>query len=142
MLPVECRAECDYWAGLKAHWDTPGPLLNVEHDMDVSDRHLQTLVDCPHDACSWAYHTHWASTGLSSDVIAARSAEWNDPAANYLQGGEEWAAWSAIGLVKITARARIAPLRREPWTRVELAVNDATARPWHMHWPPLTHHHF
>jgi hypothetical protein len=142
---IVCRDDFDYWAGLAAVWESAETIVNVEHDMEVTDEHVAELIDCPAAACSFAYHVHWASTSLRDDVIAAgngaRDAD-RHPDPGFLQGGEEWAEWSAIGLVKITPEARIGPLRREPWQRLELAVHDAVKRPWCLHWPPVNHHHW
>lgn len=135
---VCCVDDHDYWRGLAAAWDHPGPLVLVEHDIEVTDEHVAALLSCPAPLCSWAYRCNWISTGIPGGVIAAgsgaREADTTTPPdAYYLQGGEEWAAWSAIGLVKITPEARTGPLRREPWQRLELAVADAVRGPWHMH---------
>ena len=139
-----CSEDVDYWRGLASVWGSQATVVNVEHDLEVSDAHIAALIDCPHPLCSWAYRCHWASTGLPYDVIAAGTGgrdEHTQPVPGYLAGGEEWAAWSAIGLVKIAPEARMGPLRREPWQRLELAVHDAVKRPWHMHWTPELHHH-
>ena len=133
--PILCQGLFDYWHGLAEAWESGRVLVNVEHDMDVRERHLTELISCPHSLCSFAYRTHWASNGVG-DLIAAGTGDRDrvtNPDPGYLQGGEEWAAWSAIGLVKIAPEARIGPLRREPWNTLELAVHDAVARPWHMH---------
>lgn len=143
--PVCCVDELGYWRALDGLWASGVTIVNVEHDMQVTDRHVAALLACEHPLCSWAYACHWASTGLAHDVIAAGTGmrdRATNPDPGYLTGGEEWAAWSAIGLVKITAEARVAPLRCEPWPFVELAVHDAVKRPWHMHWPSVPHHHF
>ena len=136
VIPALCEDEFDYWSALDVVWPSDATIVNVEHDMDVRDEHIAALLDCPHPLCSWAYCCHWASTGLSHDVIAAGSGARDsdtNPDPDYLQGGEEWAAWSAIGLVKIAAEARIGQLRRERWNKLELSVHDAVKRPWHMH---------
>ena len=138
VVPALCEDDYSYWAALDAAWSTDATICNVEHDMEVSDAHIAALLDCPHPLCSWSYHCHWATTGLPRDVIAAgfgdRHSDGPSVGMSFLAGGEEWAKWSAIGLVKITAEARLSPLRREPWSRVELAVADATGhRRWHMH---------
>jgi len=136
--PVLCREHepLDYWAGLNRLWRSDVTIINVEHDIEASDEHIQALLDCPHPLCSHAYRCNWISSGIPGGVIAAglgeRDSEYN-PNPGYLQGGEEWAAWSAIGLVKVTAVARVGPLRPEPWQRLELAVYDAVTTPWHMH---------
>jgi hypothetical protein len=142
---VVCEDDYAYWRGLHEHWDSPATICNAEHDMEFGDEHIATLLDCPYPLCSWAYHGHWISTHLPGPVVAAGAGARDvasHPDAYYLQGGEECAAWSAIGLVKVTPRARTGPLRREPWNTLELAVNDAVRGPWHMHWPPVIHHHW
>lgn len=136
VVPVCCVGEFDYHAALAAVWESDETIVNVEHDIEVSDEHVEALIDCPEPLCSWAYHCHWASTGLPHDVIAAgtgRRDPHTNPDPDCLTGGEEWANWSAIGLVKIAPEARIGPLRREPWQRLELSIHDAVKRPWHMH---------
>jgi hypothetical protein len=145
VVGVECRDDLDYWRGMAACWDHDETIVNLEHDLEITDGHVQALLDCPHPLCSWAYACHWATTHLSHDVYAAGTGARDaarQPEPDYVRGGEEWAAWSAIGLIKLTPRARTAPLRQEPWSALELAVHDAVSRPWHMHWPPITHHHW
>jgi hypothetical protein len=143
---VCCHNDYDYWRGVAEYWASGSMIVNVEHDMAVTDSHIQQLLDCPHALCSWAYLCHWITTGLPHDIYAAGTGLRNrdtHPDPLHLQGGEEWANWSAIGLVKITPQARVGVLRREPWAQLELAVHDAVRRPWHMHWnPSLTHHHW
>lgn len=142
--PVLCSDDFDYWRGLSDVWESDRTLINVEHDVDVRERHLSELIACPHGLCSWAYRMHWASNGVG-DLIAAGTGDRDrvtNPDPGFLQGGEEWAAWSAIGLVKIAPEARIGPLRREPWATLELAVHDAVNGRWHMHWPEVPHWHY
>lgn len=147
VVPIECVDEFAYWRGVADHWDSDRTLVNLEHDIEADDSHIRELLDCPHPLCSWAYRCHWISTHIEGGVIAAGSGTRTvdvpvSPEAYYLQGGEEWAQWSAIGLVKITPDARITALRREPWNMLELAVHDAVQGPWHMHWPEVPHHHW
>ena len=133
--PVLCADDYSYWRALAEVWESDRTLVNIEHDMDVRERHLTELLACPHGACSWAYRCNWISTGIPGGAIAAGQGDWRDPVNPrvFVAGGEEWAEWSAIGLVKITPEARIGPLRREPWGTLELAVHDAVKRPWHLH---------
>lgn len=146
VVPVLCADEFDYWRGLAEHWDTDATIVNAEHDIEWSDEHVAALLDCPEPLCTWAYRCNWISTGIASGVIAAGAGARDvatQPDAYYLQGGEEWAQWSAIGLVKIESKARRGPLEREPWNRLELAVEAAVRSPWHVHWTPeLKHHHW
>src|SRR5581483_6657223 len=53
--PVECAGDFDYWAGLARHWDGPLTLVNVEHDLEASDVHVDALLACPHPLCTWLY---------------------------------------------------------------------------------------
>jgi hypothetical protein len=147
---ISCDDDLAYWRGLQRHWDSDLTIVNLEHDLEVADEHIARLLACPYPCCSHAYACHWASTGLPHDVYAAglggRDIK-SQPIAEYLQGGEPWANWSAIGLVKLAPAARTGPLREEPWSQLELAVHDAVKRPWHMHWdtpemPPVVHHHW
>lgn len=136
--PALCRGDSDYWHALSALWETDWTIVNVEHDIEVIDAHLDELLACPHPLCSWAYECHFASTGRAEGIIAAGTGDW----AHHLQGGEEWADWSAIGLVKITARARTGPLAYRHWQQLERSVHNAVQRPWHVHWPLIPHHHW
>jgi hypothetical protein len=142
--PALCRGDFDYAIALEALWDSDLTIVNVEHDIEVSDAHLDELVACPHGSCAWAYQCHWITTGHAEGIIAAGTGEW----AHHLQGGEEWADWSAIGLVKITPEARIEPLRCAKWQELEVRVHRAVARPWHVHGNAAdksghaTHHHW
>ena len=144
--PVVCRDEYGYWQGLERHWESDLTIVNVEHDMEVDDEHLQALVDCPHPACFWAYRCHWLTTGIpGGEVAGGTGPNWRvrtHQDAGYLRPGDEWATWTAIGLIKVTPAARVAPLRRERWQRVEIAVEDAIQGPVHVHWPEIAHHHW
>jgi hypothetical protein len=138
VLPALCAGDHDYWRALAEYWDSGRTLVNVEHDIDVTDGHIAELLDCPHSLCSWAYECHFATTGKPQSIVAAGTGDW----AHHLQGGEEWADWSAIGLVKLTPQARTGELVGLPWGQLEKAVHKAVARPWHMHWPLVAHHHW
>lgn len=136
VTPVECNSELDYWRGLHEHWGSSETIINVEHDIALTDQHLQTLAACPHPACAWAYVCHWVTTHLPPGTIAARHHN-----GRYLTVGEEWADWAPLGLIKLAGTARCAPLAATRWRELEQTVNTATRGPWHMHWPPVAHHH-
>ena len=82
------------------------------------------------------YPMHWACTGRFDDVWPARNN------GLFVDEGTEWAEQCAIGCIKITAEARIAPLEKAHWSRLEISVENATKRPVHLHWPGLKHHHW
>jgi hypothetical protein len=121
-------------------------MLNVEHDMEITDDLIAELLDCPKELCAAAYRSHWIATGHPEGRIACGNGS-RFTTCTYHEDGQEFAEWSAIGAAKIGHGARIGPLRREPWQLLELAVEDAVARPWHIHWGPrgteaLRHHHW
>lgn len=134
--PVCCHDELDYWRGLNEAWLTGATVINLEHDVECSDAHIEELLDCPEPLCTWAYRLHWRSTGLPGGRVA------QSMAGQQLAAGAPRADWSGLGLVKVTRDARSGALRREPWQRVELAVADAVAGTWHVHWPEVRHHHW
>ena len=137
VLPWCCDDDLDYWGGLVSLWNRPVTIVNVEHDVEVTGEHIDALLACPHPLCSWAYESHWISTHQPRDVISARNPD------GFITEATEWAEQSAIGLVKITPGARIAPLVEAPWCSLEVSVENAVKRPWHMHFsPPLPHHHW
>lgn len=136
VIPFVCDDGFGYWRGLTDHWDGPETLVNVEHDLEISDRELDEITECPHPLCSWSYAMHWVSTGAVADT-------WPHTAGGkFVTEGAEWAEWSAIGFVKIAPEARIAPLEKVLWRQVEDAIDKAVAKPWHLHWPAVPHHHW
>lgn len=136
VIPFVCWDDFSYWHGILASWDGPETIVNIEHDVEVTDDQIADLLACPHPLCSWMYAAHWASTHLADDVIAARNG------GKFIDEGTEWAEQSAIGFVKITPEARIAPLRKTVWQQLEVAIEEAVMPPWHMHGPPVPHHHW
>lgn len=134
--PILCEDDFDYWQGLAAWWDSDFTIVNVEHDLEWSDSEIAALAACPHSLCSWNYRCHWASSGQVNGVLPHTL---ND---KFIEPGDELADWSAIGLIKIAPEARIAPLPKEPWNRVEWAIDEAVMKPWHIHGPELPHHHW
>lgn len=141
VLPLLCVDDFDYWAGLARQWTIVRTIVNIEHDIEATDDHIAELLDCPHDPCSYVYACHWQTTHTPHDVNAAGNGN-SETQRTYCQGGEEWAEWSAIGAVKITPAARIGPLAKAHWSRVELSIENAVSRPWHLHWGTLNHHHW
>lgn len=129
-----CAFECDntfgYWRGLGEHWDDDDTLVNVEHDIAASDELIDDLLACPRDACTFEYVLHWPSCGVAEGVLAQKEL------------GGEWCSFSGLGLIKLTPEARIAPLRKALWPRVEQSVHDSIRRPWHLHLPRVDHWHF
>lgn len=142
VLAVRCSGLIDYWEGLHSVWGTEATIINIEHDLEVSDNHIATLLNCPHPLCSYAYQCHWASSHMDHDIYPHGKGTRYDYPVRYGTVDQEWADWSAIGCLKIEKVARIAELRREPWALLELAVEDAVARPIHLHWPEIRHHHW
>ena len=101
-----CTADDDYWRGLASVWDSDLAIINIEHDVEVTDDDLSELLACPHGACSFMYPMHWACTGRFDDVWPARNN------GLFVDEGTEWAEQCAIGCIKITARGSHRPARK------------------------------
>lgn len=149
--PVECVDAFSYWHALDAVWRTNRTIVNVEHDMEVSDALVAALLDCPHPVCTYTYRVGPARLGLqfAHDISLVGWHPPIDPLSQYSARGTRWVApgdefadFSGIGFVKIKARARIASLRRDAWQGVEISVNRAINQRWHLHWPPIRHFHY
>lgn len=136
VVPVLCIDPLDYWRGLAAVWDHAGSLINIEHDMEVTDAHIAELEECPHPLCTFAYASHWVTTHQRTDVYSHRIGD------RYITEGVEWCEKSAIGLCKLTLEQRSTPLAPRPWSHVEESIEAVVTPPWHVHWPPVTHHHW
>jgi hypothetical protein len=135
-IPAPWNDDYDYWRGFERKWTADDVIVNVEHDMECSGRLLADLLACPHSLCTHAYLMHIPKTHFAHSTRAdAMDGFW-------IGEGEEWAAYSGIGFCKIAREARTRPLgRMTVWRGVELAVNNATTGPWHVHWPAIEHHH-
>ena len=130
-----------YWRSLAAVWASTDILVNVEHDNEFSQSLVSALLACSHPLCTHAYRmhvprSHWAHGWAPQDARRERGER-----VQWIERGEEWADYSAIGFCKIAPEARIGPLAHCEWPGVELAVNNATAGLWHVHWPGVAHHH-
>lgn len=139
-----CSDLFDYSDGLRWLWDGASTIVNVEHDMEFSDDLVQQLLDCEHPLCAHAYkmylpRVYYAHGWLPRETgprSRAQSIRWIDQ-------GEEWVDYSALGFVKITPEARHYPLAENvPWQALEQEVNAAVAGThWHIHWPEIEHYH-
>lgn len=134
VTPIECVAITDYWQGVASYWESDETIVNVEHDMEYSDRLVAELLDCPEPLCSHAYR-----------VFLARYVRWEwaawDAGLQYISTGQEVSEQASIGFCKITSAARVAPLTRSTWKLLEVDLNKAVRGPWHIHWPAIKHLH-
>ena len=138
-----CCADFDYWRGLASVWESALTLVNIEHDVEVTDDVIAGLLACSRPLCSQMYPCHWVSTGRFDDVWPARNEQpGSGGLALFVETDTEFAAQSAIGCVKITPEARIGPLAEAHWSRLEVSVENAVQGPWHLHWPGIPHHHW
>lgn len=136
VVPILCQDDFDFWSGVAAYWETDATIVNLEHDIEATDDHLEALFDCPHPLCWWAYRCHWVTTHRADDTYPALVES------RRVTPADEWADWAPLGLLKITPQARTAPLARTPWVQLERSVNAAVAPPYHLHWPEVQHHHW
>jgi hypothetical protein len=124
---------------MQALWPSDKAIVNVEHDMEVSDELIQQLLDCPHPLCTFAYKLYWPSTHQAQPHYAQR-----DGGPNYgewIKEGVECCGFSGIGLCKIAPEARACPLADSHWSTVDCAISRSTEGDWHVHWPEVEHYH-
>lgn len=138
--PVKCVGDFDYSIGLAEAWATTSTVVNVEHDLQVSDDLIQALIDCPHPACAQTYPLYAASGTHGTDKGPIYPYCEHNPGP-WVVFGVEWAEWAAPGFIKIQPEARTGPFPTKHWLSVEAATNHFTAGPWHLHWPSVEHYH-
>ncbi|HET6911116.1 MAG TPA: hypothetical protein VFH54_17440 [Mycobacteriales bacterium] len=133
--------DLDYSRGLAAAWNDPAvTVVNVEHDVEVSDDLIAALVDCPEPLCAWTYPLYAASRAHGTEhgpifpFCATNPGPW-------VTEGTEWVEWAAPGFIKATAAARRGPFPDKHWLGVEQATNYLVTGRWHLHWPAVEHHH-
>lgn len=138
--PVECVGDFDYSHALGEAWATDRTVVNVEHDVEVSDALIQALLDCPEPLCAQTYPlyaasgTHGTADGSVYGYVETEPGPW-------VTEGTLFADWAAPGFIKITAAARVNPFPEKHWLAVEAATNYFKQGRWHLHWPPVAHHH-
>ncbi len=138
--PVECVGDFDYSRALGQAWATDQTVINVEHDVQVSDALIQSLIDCPEALCAQTYPLYAASGahGTQDGPIFPYCQTNPGP---WVEAGTEWAEWAAPGFIKVIPAARTGPLPEKHWLAVEAATNFHTPGRWHLHWPPVEHYH-
>lgn len=152
VLDVVCVEDTDYGQAVASVWGGGVTVVNIEHDMQVTDDLIDALLDCPHPLCSWAYRVYPVSTMRPAPMWAhavaqtqnGRLLSWPNfsVTARWISEGEQWADFSAIGFCKITPAAMADLIETgASWRWVEMAVNAAVTGPWHLHWPAVEHHH-
>lgn len=155
VVALPCRTShdglFDYSRGLQAVWGSDSTIVNVEHDMECSDGLIQNLLDCPHPLCAHAYLLRKSGPYAYRNGPLPPAGGYED---HWLKGGEEWATFGGIGLVKITPEARVRPLPEREWSTVDIVVTKACEGPevvpgghhlgrrWHIHWPAIKHASF
>jgi len=137
-----CRDTYDYADAVRAHWDGPHTLVNLEHDMEPDDGMLESLLECDSDLCGQAYWLSCLSTGRYEPLYCAFLG------GNFLplQYGDTQADAMGLGLVKLTAQARqaLGTPDRVPWNQLDYEILKhvrASGLLWHVHWPACLHNH-
>lgn len=137
---VMCDDDLSYWRSLDLLWASAFTIVNVEHDMECSDRLIDELVTCREPLCTHAYRIHHAAKEPGGHYAhrvgknARYGGDWWKP-------GEPWAEFSGIGFAKIAPEARTGTLPMAPWHSLEMSVADATSGRWHIHSPGVEHRH-
>lgn len=134
---VECVDDESYGRALAEAWATNRTVVNVEHDVEISDDLIADLLDCPHPLCAHPYLVY-AVSGIH-DAPAYPFCVTNP--GPWVTEGTEWAAWGAPGFMKVTPQGRYGPLPVRHWLGVEAAVNARLTCRWHLHWPAVEHYH-
>lgn len=129
--PIECVAPEDYYDGVARWWDSDRTIILIEHDMEVSDDLIQTLLDCDCTFGSWAY---WLGLPSGGPHWAHRTGRKPPCGGAWIETGDEWADFGGIGFCKITPEARVRALPESTWQFVDIAVFQAVDERCHMHW--------
>lgn len=141
VLPVECVSVFDYARGLATVWGSDLTVVNVEHDIEVTDDIIARLVDCPEPLCAQTYPLYRASGAHGTEIGPVFPYVDVEPGP-WVTEGAEWADWAAPGFIKATAAARTGLFPDEKhWMGVEQATNFYVTGRWHLHWPPVEHYH-
>jgi hypothetical protein len=131
VVGIECVEPEDYWRGVEAHWASDETLCILEHDMEVSDDLIQTLLDCDCAFGTWAY---WLGIPSGGPHWAHRTGKKPPCGGVWIETGDEWADYGGIGFCKITPQARVRPLPEQSWQFVDIAVFQAVDERVHVHW--------
>lgn len=136
--PIECSEPEDYWRGVAEWWDSYDVLINVEHDMQVSDDLIGALLDCPEPLCTYAY---WLGPSSGGPHWAHRTGRQPPCGGVWIEEGDEWADFGGIGFCKIAPEVRVRALPEQTWQFVDIAVFASVQRQVHVHWPAVRHDH-
>lgn len=132
----------DYHRFLVSFWWERRVVVNVEQDMEFSDRLVQDLLDCPHPLCTHAYPIYFKSQKrwVYSPTRGGMPIRWREP----------WADRASLGFCKMVQEARPRLPAPATWKFLEHSVCDVVGernwqlrRPalWHVHWPEVGHFH-
>lgn len=145
----KCGADNRYESGLRKIWNCGADIIIVEHDMNVTDSHIEELADCPSILCAFAYKVYPVTTGEHEPRLAQANRIPYTPAEGfyrYIKEGDTWADHAGFGFIKLgaLARATVTHWEEGEWnnldTRVSQALNDEGLK-FHIHWPEVEHLH-
>lgn len=149
VVDIACVNEGDYPRAWVDHWDHPGTIVNLEHDLVPTLEALDELIECPQELCTQGYKIYPLSTARKGEVFAQRLAA-NDPARydRWIAEGDLYADFTGLGFVKIDHQARsvlMPPTEDETtWTGWDFTLSNSfykLGKCWHVHWPAITHNH-
>lgn len=129
-----------YWRELNQRWFDPTTLVNVEWDMEWSNRLVDDLIACPHAACTHAYMLYRPSTG-GAPHYAQRVGLQPPAGGRWITANETWCDYTGIGFCKVERSARTRSLSETHWKFLDITVSAALNVRWHVHWPEVAHHH-
>ena len=146
-----------YCRGLADLWHEPVTIINVEHDMEVSDKLIADLIDCPEPLCTRPYKCYF-EVGRKRQVPlfaqhvfapkyghARRDGEhmlnlWAK-GVRPIREDDRYADFAAAGFLKLAPEARVRPLEIDGWQGVEACIFQGCSGRYHLHWPEIEHFH-
>lgn len=139
---IPCAEPGDYHRGLQSVWEDGFTLCVVEHDMEVSDDLIASLLGCPEPFCTWAYALYFPSTSRPEPHYAQRVGLKPPAGGDWVSEGESWCHYTGIGFCKIAPEVRVRPLESCHWSHLDVSVAKACDGRVHIHWPEVEHDHW
>ena len=118
-----------YAEDLRDYWHVRGDLLSVEHDMEITEKQVRELLNCPEPACAFVYWIFAASSNKPEPFPTAT---------------QEYSAHAAPGFCRLKESVRRGTFPIDHWSKVEWHLDRIvrrTAGRWHNHGPAVPHHH-
>lgn len=134
----------DYAKALEKALGEGDDLAVVEGDLAVMPHHLLELQRCMQPLCVFAYYIY----PLRGEVRVPEIVHWDAPdrIKGPIREGDHWAMVVGLGLARMRREGLSGVVARPIipqvlWRDVAASLSARIARPWHVHWPAVVHHH-